>query len=98
MIKKYNELTIIALLFLIVALSIIFSSCVRIFDYEINFDVDGTIYSTISSNRDEAIKIPDDPTKDGYIFTGWYWEDGREFTVNSLMDTPISSNITVYAK
>ncbi len=45
--------------------------------------------------------MPDDPTKEGYIFSGWYWDNDtfdQPFSANSLLDTPLSSDITIYAK
>ena len=44
----------------------------------------------------DETKIPDDPTKDGFIFTGWYKEAActNEFD----FETEITENTTVYAK
>ncbi len=70
-------------------------------DFKLNFVVDGEVYDTISTNGKEAIKLPDNPKKDGYIFDGWYWDNEvwkKPFTANSLLDTPLSSDMSVYAK
>ncbi len=40
---------------------------------------------------------PTSPTKDGYIFTGWYKEPELENAFD-FVNTPISSDITLYAK
>ena len=69
--------------------------------YSINFIADGAVYAKISTKGKEAIKLPDNPTNDGYIFDGWYfdsevWE--KPFTANSLLNTPLSSDIYIYAK
>ena len=39
-------------------------------DFKLNFIVDGEVCATISTNGKEAIKLPDNPTKDGYVFDG----------------------------
>lgn len=47
-----------------------------------------------------TITIPDNPTKEGYIFYGWFWDNGTfeiPFTANSLLDIPIENDLTVYA-
>ena len=69
--------------------------------YSINFIADGAVYAKISTKGREAIKLPDNPTKDGYVFDGWYFDNEvweKPFTANSLLDTPLSSDMSVYAK
>ena len=68
---------------------------------ELSFKVDGETYATVSTKGNETIAMPKDPEKAGYVFDGWYWDEGtweRPFTANSLLDTPLSSNMSVYAK
>ena len=68
---------------------------------KLTFKVDGVDYATISTSGDEVIKMPENPTKDGYVFDGWFWDEGtwqKPFTANSLLDTPLSSDMSVYAK
>ena len=68
---------------------------------KLTFKVDGVDYATISTSGNEVIKMPEDPTEDGYTFDGWFWDEGtwqRPFTANSLLDTPLSSDMSVYAK
>lgn len=70
-------------------------------EFKVNFVVDGEIYSTINTSGEEVIAIPQNPTKEGYTFDGWYWDDGkwqRPFTANSLLNEPLSSDMSVYAK
>jgi len=71
-------------------------------EFIINFDSNGGSYvSPIITDGRTAIKMPDDSTKEGYVFAGWYWDNNtfRDlFTVNSLLERGLSSNLTVYAK
>ena len=87
---------------LLIMLSIVgLSSCLGGVEFELNFVVDSETYDTVSTNGKEIVKMPSDPTKDGYTFDGWYWDKdewNKPFTSNSLLDAPISSNMSVYAK
>ena len=70
-------------------------------EFEVDFVVAGEVYATIKTNGNETIRIPADPTKEGYIFAGWFWDYGewtQPFTANSLLDAPLSSNMSVHAK
>ncbi len=70
-------------------------------EFKINFVVDGEIYATVNTNGAETIKMPDNPTKDDYTFDGWFWDKDvweKPFTANSLLDAPLSSDMSVYAK
>jgi len=67
----------------------------------LSFVVEGETYSTITTTGTETIQIPENPSKDGYTFDGWYWDKdvwSKPFTANSLLDAPISSDMSVYAK
>lgn len=68
---------------------------------KVNLIVDGAVYAAIDANGEEAIKMPENPTKDGYIFDGWYLDNDMwqtPFDESSLLGKPLSSNISVYAK
>ena len=68
---------------------------------KLTFKVDGEVYQTVSTSGNEVISMPENPTKDGFIFDGWFWDEGtwqKPFTANSLLDTPLSSDMSVYAK
>ena len=86
----------------VLALILLTTACAgNAVSFKIRFDVDGTVIKTIDTDGKEIIKMPDDPTKEGYTFDGWYWDKdvwNLPFTANSLMDAPLSSNMTVYAK
>lgn len=63
----------------------------------------GTECESIVSDDINSIKIPTNPTREGYVFDGWYWDDGvwqKPFTINSILDLPLSDrmDIIVYAK
>lgn len=67
---------------------------------KINFMVDNSIYSTVTYNGKDAIVMPDNPTKEDYIFEGWYWDKDTwktPFTENSLTNMSLSPNMEVYA-
>ena len=70
-------------------------------DFKVNFVVDGEVYATLNTNGEEIIKMPENPTKDDYVFDGWYWDKDTwqtPFTANSLLDAPLSSDMSVYCK
>ena len=76
------------------------ASCGKV-EFKVDFVVDGEVYATVNTTGNETIKIPQNPTKDGFTFDGWYWDDGvwqTPFTANSLLDAPLSSDMCVYAK
>ena len=92
-----KRIVIFALVFLMVMPT--FAACSSV-DFTVSFVVDGEEYSSISTNKKEIVKMPQDPQKDGYVFKGWFWDEGtwqNPFTANSLLDTPLSSDMKVYA-
>lgn len=90
-----------AQLFIIILFCIFaFSACGAV-DFKINFIVDGEIYAAVSTSGGETIKMPENPAKDDYTFEGWFWDKDvweKPFTANSLLDSPLSSDMSVYAK
>ncbi|MDE7454271.1 MAG: leucine-rich repeat protein [Clostridia bacterium] len=67
----------------------------------VSFIVDGTTYATIDTSGNEMVTIPQSPTKNGYTFDGWYWDNGtwqRPFTANSLLNELLTADMSVYAK
>ena len=88
-------------LMLVLGVTLGLASCGNDVEFNVNFVVDGEIYATVGTSGEETIKIPENPAKDGYIFDGWYWDNGtwqKPFTANSLLDAPLSSDMSVYAK
>lgn len=99
--RKILILSLLSVLIVLIVLSITLYFCLKPKDYTICFDVDGTTYDTVTTSGNSVIDIPINPTKDGYEFLGWFWDKDvweKPFTADSLIDEPISSNITVYAQ
>ena len=89
------------LLVLVVCISASFVACNKVVKFKIDFVVDEQIYQTVDTVGNEVIQMPENPTKDGCVFDGWYWDKNvwsKPFTANSLLDAPLSSNMSVYAK
>jgi len=65
--------------------------------YTVDFDTNGgsTVPTQGVNEGDKAAK-PDDPTKEGYKFEGWYAD--KELTTPFDFNSAISGNTTVYAK
>ena len=65
--------------------------------YTATFDVDGgSEIDGQTINHGGVIVEPTDPTKAGYIFDGWYAEVNGETEYD--FDTPVTSNVTLYAR
>ncbi len=65
--------------------------------YTITFDTNGgTEIASITINKDSCIQNLSAPTKDGYVFDGWYLD--KSFTTVFNTTTKITSNLTLYAK
>ena len=101
MTKRKITLGILCLLLLVCSV-FLFTACKsKVDNFKLSFKVDGETYQTITTSGNEAIAIPENPTKEGYTFDGWFWDNGtwqEPFTANSLLDGPISSDMSVYAK
>ncbi|MBQ8268290.1 MAG: InlB B-repeat-containing protein [Clostridia bacterium] len=90
----------------ILAIVCLFMACIGLtscgsVDFKVNFVVGENVYETVATNGNETIKMPSNPTKGGYEFEGWYWDNGKwekPFTVNSLLNTPLAADMNVYAK
>ncbi|MBQ7544751.1 MAG: M4 family metallopeptidase [Synergistaceae bacterium] len=60
----------------------------------------GTGISSILVSRDSTIEQPEDPTREGYIFVGWYKDNGtfaEPFAFGEGGDT-VTEDITLYAQ
>lgn len=97
---KKKILSILITIFAIFTCMFTLTACAGM-EFKVNFVVDGQVYSTLNTNGEEIIKMPENPTKDNYTFDGWYWDKDTwqtPFTANSLLDAPLSSDMNVYAK
>lgn len=77
------------------------TACDCTVDFTISFMVEGQEYYTIQTSGETLVRMPTNPTKEGYSFKGWFWDDEIweiPFTVNSLLDIPLQSDMCVYAK
>jgi len=95
--KRFTTLSFVLCVFILL-LSL--ASCNKVV-FKINFVVDGEIYDSITTQANKTISMPQNPTKEEYIFDGWFWDEGtweKAFTANSLLDAPLSSDMNVYAK
>ena len=71
------------------------SSSIVVNSYLVSFYVDGVLYRTAQVKEGETVtNIIDNPTKEGYDFSGWKLEDNTEF---NLETTLVTSNLTVKA-
>lgn len=87
------------ILFLLISLCLL-TSCTTMIDVEklmegikITFMVDGEVYETFSFDEGERLAVPFPPEKDGYVFLGWFKEDGSPFD-----DEFATEPLTLYAK
>ncbi len=55
----------------------------------------GTLVEPITVNRDEKLELPDDPTKEGFKFVGWFDQDDTPITNGMVLE---NKDITLYAK
>ena len=84
---------------LLIALCAVLVSCKGV-NIGINFYVDGEFYEGIKTKGEEEISMPEDPVKEGYVFQGWYWDEGvwiQPFTASSLLNQPVREALSVYA-
>ena len=98
---SFNKKRIGILIFIFLTLSVSLSSCGKTVKFNLSFIVDESVYAVIDTSGDEIVSMPQDPYKEGFIFDGWFWDKDKwlkPFTANSLLETPLSSDLKVYAK
>lgn len=62
--------------------------------YTVTFSVDGSVEEVVSDVLNgTTVKLPTDPSKEGYVFNGWF-VNGVEFTT----ETKVTSNLIVTAE
>ena len=67
-------------------------------EFLVTFDTKGgtAVAQQVVKVNNKATKPASDPTQEGYVFTGWYW-DFDEVTAFDFENTTIASNTTIYA-
>ncbi|WP_265333594.1 InlB B-repeat-containing protein [Paenibacillus sp. P13VS] len=66
--------------------------------YTVNFDSNGgTAVDDQSIPYNELAGAPDDPTKDGHTFAGWFTDSGLSQAFD-FDNTPVTTDLTLYAK
>ena len=84
---------IIGVLIIIVIVLLMVGSCDSI-KYDVTFDYNnGDGYETINVNENDTLRKPDDPTREGYVFAGWFYND-QEFDFT----TKITNNMILEAR
>ena len=65
--------------------------------YTVTFDTQGgNEIESVRVKRDETVSRPTDPTREGYVFEGWFTD--ADCTDAFDFDTKITKNMTLYAK
>jgi uncharacterized repeat protein (TIGR02543 family) len=88
------------LLFMVGLLTFFLSACGGPLEVEVTFETNGG--STISSmifNEENTFTLPNDPTKEGFSFDGWYLDETFDtpFSVEGVLALEPESTITLYA-
>ena len=64
--------------------------------YTVTFKVDGETTSTINVDVDTAATLPEEPSKEGYNFVGWFYEDGTQYTNQAITaDTVLTAKFEI---
>lgn len=101
MITKKTQLFMVMSMFFLVILSAcnVLTSSAR---FKIHFETSGgTLVKSVSYDENKPIVFPDNPTKKGYSFDGWYFDNNtfeRPYTENALVDEMNQKEVTLYAK
>ena len=86
---KENKLYIylgLAIVILIGAIVLYFKTNV----YTVKLYSDGELIETIKTRRNRPLKEPSPLTKEGYMFIGWYQEDGELFNLENNITRNVS--------
>ena len=64
--------------------------------YTVSFVVDGETTSMINVNIDASATLPEEPSKEGYNFVGWFYEDGTQYTNQAITaDTVLTAKFEI---
>ncbi|MBQ7822004.1 MAG: S-layer homology domain-containing protein [Clostridia bacterium] len=65
--------------------------------YTVGFNTDGGSYiESVHVRKGGKVPRPEDPTKEGFIFDGWY--TGSHYTVEYDFNTPVENSMSIFAK
>ena len=68
----------------------------ELISYNVSFSVDGQITSTIEVPKETAATLPEEPSKEGYNFIGWFLEDGTQYTNQGITaDTVLTAKFEI---
>ncbi len=92
--KKKKCIIVLVLIILLLLIFILYLLFGREKSFTITFDTNGgTEISSIEVKNGEIVKLPENPTKDGYVFVEWIDENGNVVTKDTILD----KNITLKA-
>jgi M6 family metalloprotease-like protein/uncharacterized repeat protein (TIGR02543 family) len=87
---------------LIFGLFFILVSCTQDSIFSIHFHSNGgTSVQDVTYQDDMVVMMPENPSRDGYTFDGWYWDQetlSNQFSANSLFDREELTDVNLYAK
>lgn len=91
------------LVMLLIFLSCIFlmTACGEKAKYDLSFIVNNETYYTFSTSGNQTISMPENPTKVGYEFDGWFLDNNiwnRPVTADFLSKKPLLYNLKIYSK
>ncbi|MDD4832475.1 MAG: InlB B-repeat-containing protein [Clostridia bacterium] len=72
----------------------IYTGCAR--TYKVSYYDNGKLINTMTVNSGKTLNRPTDPTKEGYVFEGWY--ENQSLTRKFDFEEKISKDTAVYAK
>ena len=92
-----KKLRLFSIMFLLAISCCLFSACGSNITLTINFDSNGgTSCKSIEYVVGKSFNMPDDPTKENYVFGGWYEDNGvweKPFTTSTVLNYPLNKNM-----
>ena len=100
--KKQRNFSILAILIMAVILTCIFAACDKVGaqdsnEISISFNsMGGSSVQAITIEKGKTISLPTAPSKEGYMFDGWYYDEN--YSIAYKVSDTFTSNTTLYAK